>query len=574
MILQKLYEYYNRLGTLPPPGSELKEIEYVIVIDRNGKFKRFESKRIDKKKCASFIVPKGVGRTSAPKANSLWDNGKYVLGLAEDHKASNSLFVEKINEIAERNPDDASVQAVKRFYDIPDGERMLQFECDPLFDAVQGSLSSNFSFQLEGDDCLVAEKLSLAAGNDESADDSIDGICLITGKYGPLARLTSATPIPGNSPGAALVGMQVNSGYDSYGKSQAYNAPISKDAEFCYTSALKALLGKDSHNKLKVGDRIFLFWGSGEDSVVNDVENSFWDLSYLDFEKVDDPNESIDKIQELYKSIWSGKIKTTLDDRFYILGLAPNVGRIAVVSWDDMSLKDFSEKILQHFSDMEIGDSRKPDHRKPYTGIFTMLSNITLSGKSTDAPSCLVEATLKAIISAVQYPFALYTSALERIRNSLHEQSVSIGRAAILKAYINRSQKYNTQSKPLEVMLDKTNDNPGYVCGRLTAVLEHIQSCANGGDSIRSTFMTAASSTPTLVFPSMMSLSNHHLEKLSTGSRIYYEQLKQEIFSLLPSSGFPARLDLIDQGRFFVGYYHQRLDLFTKKEDKQHNSKS
>ena len=31
-------------------------------------------------------------------------------------------------------------------------------------------------------------------------------------------------------------------------------------------------------------------------------------------------------------------------------------------------------------------------------------------------------------------------------------------------------------------------------------------------------------------------------------------------------TGFPTHLDLQDQGRFFVGYYHQRQDFFTKKE--------
>ena len=31
---------------------------------------------------------------------------------------------------------------------------------------------------------------------------------------------------------------------------------------------------------------------------------------------------------------------------------------------------------------------------------------------------------------------------------------------------------------------------------------------------------------------------------------------------------FPPHLDLNEQGRFAIGYYHQRQDFFTKKEDK------
>ncbi len=115
-------------------------------------------------------------------------------------------------------------------------------------------------------------------------------------------------------------------------------------------------------------------------------------------------------------------------------------------------------------------------------------------------------------------------------------------------------------------MLDKTNTNAGYLCGRLTAVLEKIQSDINSGDSIRTRYMGAASTTPAAVLPAMLNLSLHHSEKLSEGSRIFYETLKQEIMDKISEKGFPAHLDLNDQGRFFVGYYHQRTDLYTKKE--------
>ena len=114
-------------------------------------------------------------------------------------------------------------------------------------------------------------------------------------------------------------------------------------------------------------------------------------------------------------------------------------------------------------------------------------------------------------------------------------------------------------------MLDKENNNQGYLCGRLFAVLEKIQEDANGIHSIRERYMNSASSTPAMVFASILNLSMHHLEKLKDGTQIYYEKLKQEIISKLDADGFPAHLDLQDQGRFFVGYYHQRQDLFYKQ---------
>ncbi|MDE6076247.1 MAG: type I-C CRISPR-associated protein Cas8c/Csd1, partial [Muribaculaceae bacterium] len=76
MILKSLYDYAQaNSNLLPPPGMEWKEIEFVIVIDSEGNFKRFESKRIDKKRCERFLVAKTVKRASAPISNILWDNG-------------------------------------------------------------------------------------------------------------------------------------------------------------------------------------------------------------------------------------------------------------------------------------------------------------------------------------------------------------------------------------------------------------------------------------------------------------------------------------------------------------------
>ena len=116
-------------------------------------------------------------------------------------------------------------------------------------------------------------------------------------------------------------------------------------------------------------------------------------------------------------------------------------------------------------------------------------------------------------------------------------------------------------------MLDKDNNNQGYLCGRLFAVLDKIQEEANNISSIRERYMNAASATPSTVFATILNLSQHHAEKLNEGRKISFEKIKQEIFDQLPADGFPTHLDLQDQGRFFVGYYHQRQDFFTSKKE-------
>ena len=115
--------------------------------------------------------------------------------------------------------------------------------------------------------------------------------------------------------------------------------------------------------------------------------------------------------------------------------------------------------------------------------------------------------------------------------------------------------------------LDKSNPNPGYRFGRLFATLEKIQEEANPGlnATIRERYYGAASSSPVSVFSTLLKLKNHHLAKLSSGRKVYFEKLIGEIMSELPDS-FAPNLSLKDQGRFAVGYYHQRQDFFTSRK--------
>lgn len=115
--------------------------------------------------------------------------------------------------------------------------------------------------------------------------------------------------------------------------------------------------------------------------------------------------------------------------------------------------------------------------------------------------------------------------------------------------------------------LDVTNTNPGYRLGRLFAVLEKIQEEASPGinATIRDRFYGAASGTPVAAFPHLMKLKNHHLAKLENrGRAVNMEKIVGEIMDGLDD--FPTHLSLQDQGRFAVGYYHQRQDFFKKNE--------
>lgn len=572
MTLKALYEYYQRSKNLPAFGMELKEIGFIIVIDKNGKFIRFEDRRIDKKSAQRFLVKKSVGRTSAIVANYLYDNSQYVFGYSdkgdmESMRKYFDAFKEKISEIHKEFSYNEAIKALYAFYQQEPSTMVETMKNDPLWDDIIKNLNkkySMFSFLIEGDTEIVASKRELMnlSRNEEEAEGKL---CLVIGKHSKTVEVTTATMIPGSQATAKLVAFQVNSGYDSYGKSKGYNAPISEEAEFAYTTALNYMLRSDSRNKFIVGKenntRTFLFWASSNSEASKESEESLFALFGRAEAENDDPNRRIELVHSTFMAIYNGKLAANKDDKFYILGLAPNSARIAVVYWNETPLREFAGLISRHFEDMKIIDNRK--EKKPYVGLHSILGNVTLGGKSSDATPNLPDAVVKSIFQGLPYPASLFQSCIRRIRA---EQTVGIVRAAIIKAYLNRL-KDNNNNKKLDIMLDKENQNQGYLCGRLFAVLEKIQEDANGIHTIRERYMNSASSTPSTVFATLLNLSTHHAEKLSSGGQVYYEKLKQEIISKLDTSGFPVHLDLQDQGRFFVGYYHQRQELFISKEN-------
>ncbi len=570
MILKALYDYYDRCkGTLPAFGRELKEIGFLVVIDRDGNFLRFEDRRINNKQAQTFIVKKQLGRTSAPLANYLYDSSAYVFGFSDKKDFDGcrkylETFKKKVEDIYKSAPDNVDITAVHRFYQRDAQATLTKMKADTLWPEIEKNLNkkySLFSFLINGDTQIVAEKEELLGLLDDNNHDN-EKVCLVSGKKGKIVDVTTATMIPGSQAVAKIVSFQVKSGYDSYGKEQGANAPISEESEFAYSTALKHLLRSDSRNKFLIGNRTFLFWASRDNAASNQAEKGFFDLFGFSDSDDDDPNARIEQVRKVFKAIYSGELNTSLDDKFYILGLAPNSARIAVIYWAEIPLKEFAERINRHFDDMEITGANKP-----YMSLRSILGAVTLGGKSSEATPNLPDALVKSIFQGTPYPYTLFAECIKRIRA---EQSIYTTRAAIIKAYLNRLNNINKQN--IKVMLDKNNTNPGYLCGRLFAVLDKIQEDANNQHTIRERYLNSASATPSAVFATILNLSSHHSEKLNEGRNVFFEKLKQEIIEKLDADGFPAHLDLQDQGRFFVGYYHQRQAFFTKSEKEENNN--
>lgn len=590
MILKALYDYYYRKKELASLGMEYKELAFLIVIDEQGNFLRLEDCRIDDKHCKSFLLPKAVNRSSNPIANLCWDNCAYVLNYSEANlplKSSSTdpqklavkeaalrkeqsknrknydIFCKKVEELHTALPENTSLKALHLFYAKENEAILAVLQNDPLWGELCKNLTRNISFRIDGEPTIIPEDKELVEFylNSLSAnqENKKQHTCLVTGKEGPIVELTTATPIVGSQATAKLVSFQVDSGYDSYGQEKVYNAPISREAEFAYTTALSSLLKKDSRNMVRIATRTYVFWASVASETGMEAESCFYSLMNLQEDETDNPDRGVMQIEKVFKAIFSGELKTQTNDSFFILGLAPNAARLAVIYWKEIPIKEFAGNILQHFRDMDIVDYRTKS--RPYKGIYNMLAAVSSQNKVSDVQPNLPEVVIKSVFQNIPYPYSLYSACLKRIHA---EQRTTQTRVAIIKAYLNRQS--NNYHK-LTVMLDKSNTNVGYVCGRLFATLEYIQKKSSGIDSIRQRYLNAASTTPAAVFGNLMNLSVHHEEKLNNASIIFFRRLKNEIIDLLSADGFPTHLDIQDQGRFFVGYHHQMAEFYKASNE-------
>jgi CRISPR-associated protein Csd1 len=234
-----------------------------------------------------------------------------------------------------------------------------------------------------------------------------------------------------------------------------------------------------------------------------------------------------------------------------VLGLAPNAARLSVRYWLDDSFDVFARRLADHYRDLVIEPA--PWGAKPPSVQRLLVKTTALQEKFDNIPPLLAGEVMRAVLSGTRYPRTLLTAAIIRLRAG--DDPRTGWHAAAIKACINRSEEEN-----VPMALEPDNPSAAYQLGRLFAVLESAQYAALGrvNASISTRYYGSASATPARVFgPLLRGLRHHVADALKQGRGGWIDGKVGEIIAKLPPN-LPPALRLEDQGRFAIGYYHER----------------
>lgn len=575
-ILQALDGYYHRLavrGEVTAPGWSPEKFGWCVVIDAGGvPVDVYDLHDVSGKKPRPRLctVPAAVKRTVGIAPNFLWDKTAYVLGrtagegkrTAQEHAAFVDMHRQRL-----AGQDDAGLVALLGFLERWQPERFDEapFKADML--------DANILFRLDGEQGFIHERPAARAlverGNGQADGETIS--CLITGEQAPVARLhPTIKGVEGaQTAGAALVSFNLDA-FTSLGKDQGANAPTGVAAAFRYGAALNHLLMRDGPNRVRrpIGDATVVFWAdAGNAEAAEAAEGLFADL-------IDPPTdvEEARKIANELEAVSMGRampesrLALAKGTRFHVLGLSPNAARLAVRFWLTDDFEVFARNLVMHYRDTRIDPP-------PFGWVGAPSVNLVLAratafqGKFENIPALLAGEVMRSVLTGARYPQSLLAAVIMRLRAG--DDPLTGWHSAVIRAVLTRDHRKGFQKEDVPVSLAPDEPNKAYQLGRLFAVLETAQRMALGkiNATIRDRYFGAASATPARVFPLLLRGVQNHLARLrKDGKGAWLEREIEDILGNL-TLDLPRSLPLAEQGRFAVGYYHQRKEQFKGRPD-------
>jgi CRISPR-associated protein (Cas_Csd1). len=271
MIFQSLIALYERqakMDGISPYGFSDEDIGFVITIDKEGNLiGQPEDLRV-KVKANTFDFRKSVVPYSNPvnvrsgnaatTPNFMVDKADYVFGMSgtSPKGVHHESFTKLIDEVCCNSRDEGTL-AVKAFLTNWKPSDAVKLD---YWKEISGAHGKWVAFRLQGDCMFIHERTEVKK---LWADFVVkkkfpQGVSFSDGKVHDLQTQYAQFKF---GSGASLVSFN-EVAYESYGKKKGENAPISVEAEFKSSSALKFLL-RSKTQRLRIGDATTVFGRSG-----------------------------------------------------------------------------------------------------------------------------------------------------------------------------------------------------------------------------------------------------------------------------------------------------------------------
>jgi CRISPR-associated protein Csd1 len=256
---------------------------------------------------------------------------------------------------------------------------------------------------------------------------------------------------------------------------------------------------------------------------------------------------------------------------FYLLAVSGNGGRLLVRSWLHDSLTNVLRNIGSWFEGIRI------------VNVFTAeiaeappLWQVLKSLARDEPPPGRAVQLIRRAISGTPVGQTILAGVLNRLRVAKGTDRFSPVRAGLLRLAVN-DQISGKGETLLSENLDDALNNEAYLCGRLLAFYDSLQWTAHEGEvgvTVADRYFSLATTYPAVAFPKVIDLGQKHLRKLRRDRPAAAFAIEREIQSILArlASGaakFPGRLSLEDQGRFAIGFHHQRAQSIAQAKERK-----
>ena len=552
-MLSKLKEYADgHCEEQLPPLFEMTPVAHIVLLRPDGQpvsprpIARIDDSTARGRRGQDMAAPVIKRSGTVIRPFLLADRGEYTFGRARDPGKQDwvnrayQAYLDLLKRCADETGE-PSVRAVERFYSLG-GAELLDLDED-----WDDSLKLTFAVVME--DGTQPMPIALAPVQrfwleEHLPNPNTMNQCVVCGERKPVLETlpSKVKGIRGGQPGGTDIISANSDAFESYGLRKSRIAPTCRECGEGFTRAINSLIdGENTH--LYVGDTTFIFW----------TKSAGFNLAT--FMRDPDPQQ----VRALLQSVGNNRVPDNVDETaFHAAALSGSGARAVVRDWIDTTVGNARQHIARWFQLQSITDPRDED---PEGSTPRPLGLFSLAAATVRNAQALPVTTPRHLFrSALQGTHLPLEIAAQAIRRNQAEKRVTRPRAALIKLVL-LSRETQPVKEDYMVALETEHPSPAYHCGRLLAVVERVQRAALPGvnATVVDRFYGSASSTPGVVFGTLLRGAQPHLSALKRDNQRAHERLQQDLEEVISRIGdWPATLTLQEQALFSLGYYHQR----------------